>query len=428
MKNISKWVIIILLFNLFFFPLPSTKANVSIDGNIADGEYAQNKVFQDGDYILYWKIDGEMISIAMKAKTIGWVSVGIDPESKMKNADIYIGWVTNAGITELFDTFCSVEMGPHPPDVDQEGTNDIMSFAGKDDGTYTTIEFTRKLDTQDLKDKVIPKLGKLNIMVAYGATDEFKPRHIFRTTNTIDIDPVKEKFIEINAMQAKELIDKSKNLQVLDVSPYWRMGHIPGAINIESNDLLANLDKLDRKKATLVYCHGDAPAIFGANLLIANGFKPVFRLLGNYKAWVDAGYPVEKSLEKIVIRFKIGSLVYSVGPASKTMDSAPLVLDGRTLIPIRYLAEAIGATITWDAKTQKVTIQLGATKIELTIGKNTAEINGISAKIDPDNPKVKPIVIPPGRTMLPLRFVAEQLNCTVAWNPENREITITYPK
>ena len=44
----------------------------------------------------------------------------------------------------------------------------------------------------------------------------------------------------------------------------------------------------------LVYCHVDSVAIQGAQKLVDAGFMKVYRLAGNYKAWVDAGYPIEK--------------------------------------------------------------------------------------------------------------------------------------
>jgi rhodanese-related sulfurtransferase len=404
------------------------KSAQQIDGIINDQEYTQKKVFQNGDFELNWRIDNEIITFAMKAKTNGWISIGIDPEFKMLNADIYIGWVNKDSSTVLYDCFCSVEMGPHPPDTEQGGSNDILTFAGKENGNFTVIEFSRKLDTQDIKDKVIPKTGKVKVMVAYGATDEFSPHHIFRTTDDIEMQSTKTSFIEINVQQAKELIDKANNLQILDASPNWNQGHIPGSINIESNVLQQNLEKLDTKKAILVYSHEDISSVNAANILSSNGFKTVFRLFGNFKAWVDAGYPIEKSAEKIIIRFKINSLTYFVGSVSKTMDSPPIVKDGRTLLPIRYLAEAIGAVVYWDSKTQRITITLNQITIILTIGQSVAIINGQSIKIDPDNPQVKPIVVPPGRTLLPLRFVAERLNCVVSWNQTKQEITITYPK
>ncbi|MBC7195279.1 MAG: copper amine oxidase N-terminal domain-containing protein, partial [Caldisericia bacterium] len=45
--------------------------------------------------------------------------------------------------------------------------------------------------------------------------------------------------------------------------------------------------------------------------------------------------------------------------------------------------------------------------------------------IDPSNPNVKPLIIS-GRTMLPIRFIAENLGCKVDWDPNLKEVKITY--
>jgi len=74
---------------------------------------------------------------------------------------------------------------------------------------------------------------------------------------------------------------------------------------------------------------------------------------------------------------------------------------------------------------KKVTVTLGSNIIELWIGKNTAKVNGISKLIDSTNSKVVPEIIN-GRTMLPLRFVTENLGATVLWNGDTQMITITY--
>lgn len=107
---------------------------------------------------------------------------------------------------------------------------------------------------------------------------------------------VAEGYVEVSAVEAKALIAGTPDLVILDVSPAYAKGHLPGAINHPVGD--GSLDKalpgLDKIKPYLVYCHGDAPSIAGANKLVQAGFKPVYRLKGNYKGWVDAGFPVEK--------------------------------------------------------------------------------------------------------------------------------------
>ena len=99
---------------------------------------------------------------------------------------------------------------------------------------------------------------------------------------------------------------------------------------------------------------------------------------------------------------------------------------GRTVVPIRAIVEALGGTIGWDGTERKVTINFKDTVIELWIGKPQAKVNGETKWIDSNNHSVKPIIVN-GRTMLPLRFVAENLGCKVDWNSNTKTITITYP-
>jgi len=100
---------------------------------------------------------------------------------------------------------------------------------------------------------------------------------------------------------------------------------------------------------------------------------------------------------------------------------------GRTVVPIRAIVEALGGTIDWDGNIRKVTISFKDTTIELWIDNPKAKVDGKETWIDSDNHNVKP-VIQNGRTMLPLRFVAESLGCDVQWNDTAKIITIIYPR
>ncbi len=137
--------------------------------------------------------------------------------------------------------------------------------------------------------------------------------------------------------------------------------------------------------------------------------------------------PVTPPEDEIIIRFFINQSDYYVNGVLNTMDTSPIISGGRTLLPIRYVAEALGATVDWDAGDQRVTIQFQDTTIELWINQNNARVNGVMQQIDPNNAQVTPVILPPGRTMLPLRFVAENLGSSVDWEPIGQEVTITYP-
>jgi hypothetical protein len=130
--------------------------------------------------------------------------------------------------------------------------------------------------------------------------------------------------------------------------------------------------------------------------------------------------------EQAVIVLQIGKSTFTVnGISNGSLDSPPIIKNGRTLVPIRTIIEALKGSIGWDGTTRKATVTLGSTTIELWIGKNVATVNGKNTPIDSTNALVVPEIIS-SRTMLPLRFVSENLGCSVVWATATKTITITY--
>jgi hypothetical protein len=128
-----------------------------------------------------------------------------------------------------------------------------------------------------------------------------------------------------------------------------------------------------------------------------------------------------------VVRLIVGNTSYYVDSQQKNMDNAPIIQENRTLLPIKYIAEAMGAAVDWNNIERKVTITLEGTIVELWIGMNKAKVNGVYKPVDSSNAKVSPIIVEPGRTMLPLRFISENLGAKVDWNSAQKEVTVTYP-
>ncbi len=137
--------------------------------------------------------------------------------------------------------------------------------------------------------------------------------------------------------------------------------------------------------------------------------------------------PKEEKPQKIILLLQIGNKTMYVNNSPQQIDVAPTIIEGRTLLPIRYVVEPLGAKIFWDDVEKRVTIEFKDITIDLWIGKNIAKVNGKYKAIDPNNPKVVPLIIS-GRTMLPVRFVAENLGCDVGWDATTKTVTITYPK
>ena len=144
------------------------------------------------------------------------------------------------------------------------------------------------------------------------------------------------------------------------------------------------------------------------------------------------GVDASPTVNKIVITLHPGNSHMTVNSVSQEIDpgreTKPVIIPkwGRTVVPIRAIVEALGGTIGWDGTERKVTINFNNTVIELWIDNPKAKVNGVAKWIDENNHDVKPI-IKNKRTMLPLRFVAESLGCSVGWEAATKMITITYP-
>jgi hypothetical protein len=89
------------------------------------------------------------------------------------------------------------------------------------------------------------------------------------------------------------------------------------------------------------------------------------------------------------------------------------------MVPMRKIFEILGTEVSWNDKEKKVTETKGKTKIDLTIGSDTAFINVEPIQLE------SPAIIENNRTLIPLRFIAEALDCDVSWEAENRRAIIT---
>lgn len=100
-------------------------------------------------------------------------------------------------------------------------------------------------------------------------------------------------------------------------------------------------------------------------------------------------------------------------------DQAAVMIQGRTMLPLRAIFEALDAKIQWNQKTQTVTAIKDDTTIVLKIGSKIATINNKAVNLDVPGKNLK------GRTMVPVRFVGEALGQEVGWNSKTQTVTIT---
>ena len=103
----------------------------------------------------------------------------------------------------------------------------------------------------------------------------------------------------------------------------------------------------------------------------------------------------------------------------KSMEIAPFTVEGRTMVPVRVIAESFGAQVGWDDATQTATISTDAIDIALTIGSSAATVNGETVTLDVAAMEQN------GRTLVPLRFISEVLGYNVKYVPSTQQIYIT---
>ena len=131
------------------------------------------------------------------------------------------------------------------------------------------------------------------------------------------------------------------------------------------------------------------------------------------------GEDTAEFVDRTVLQMTIGKSVGYVNGLEKALDAAPIIRNSRTMLPVRFVAENLGATVGWDGATSTVTVTTATTKLEIKIGATTAKINGVAVTLD------SPAFIENSRTYLPVRFVAENLGAEVAWDGATSTATLT---
>jgi hypothetical protein len=123
-----------------------------------------------------------------------------------------------------------------------------------------------------------------------------------------------------------------------------------------------------------------------------------------------------------VIQLTIGQLEARVDGRPYSLNTAPYINAevGRTLVPLRFVSEALEAGVAWNPETRQVTITDETKEIILTVGTCEVQVNGVQETID-----CAPVIQPPGHTFVPLRFVSAALGAGVDYDSGRGQVIIT---
>lgn len=138
--------------------------------------------------------------------------------------------------------------------------------------------------------------------------------------------------------------------------------------------------------------------------------------IDNLRAQLPAGS--SSILSNAAMDLTVNSKSAKINGETKSLDVAPMVLNGSTYVPVRVILDAFGGETKWDGASQRVTILRGDRFLEMNVNQKAINQNGKRLTSD-----VAP-VMRNGRTLVPLRLVSEQLGLTVKWEQKTKSITI----
>lgn len=226
------------------------------------------------------------------------------------------------------------------------------------------------------------KDATMGIKLNWDAVEDASYYHIYRSENGGENILIAEK---VNGTSYVDLDIKPDSTYTYVVKPYFE-GTGEGGSDICTNESSATTGS------------GEAPLLPDANGIFGTAKSYILMQIDNPKMDVN------------------GTLV-EVDPGRGT---APILRYDRTMLPVRSVTEAMNGSAQWDADTQKATLNANSATVEMWIGVMDFSANGEMKSMD-----IAPF-IENNRTMLPLRFVAENLNCRVQWINDTREILIVF--
>ena len=259
------------------------------------------------------------------------------------------------------------------------------------DRTYTVADNSNGANILKGLDYLSITPGKFNLVLTTN-----KGENINKEINIAD----PSKYSKFTIDTKSKIIKKGMTLDINAKGEYnnRKIKISPRVINYSFEDMTANVD----------------PNNFKINILDYGRNPKIIAKLGN-KTSTIALYDESTRL----IKMKINDVNYSINGESKKMDAKPFIKNNRTLVPLRFVVEALGGEVNWDGENRLVSVNSNGKNIELKIDSPIIKIDGKDVKID------QAAIIKRDRTYVPIRFIAENLDMVVNYINESREIEIS---
>lgn len=270
-------------------------------------------------------------------------------------------------------------------------------------GALRTCDFPEKGDNPELHAKLVKYIARHPD--ATSQASRYKLRYM-KELHERDFDAVKEEILKNNPVVMSVHVDGSFGKRVNGIEPVT-----PRKVLGDHAICVFGFTTIKDKEYLV------AQNSWGDNGLDGRVYIPRGRKFWECYALTDVGTDIKKKCKELV--FTVDSNMFIQDGTELSTEAKVYIKGDRTFVPVRAAAEAMGATITWDAKTATATLDSEEAIIKLTKGYNIMEVDGKYITMDVA-PEIKN-----NRMMLPIRYIAEVLNCDVSWNDKDRQAIIT---
>ena len=314
-------------------------------------------------------------------------------ERKVVNGLGVFNTTTNTGIISdvKFESDLNTIVGEQLNLKLKSGWDEFLNPIDIKDRTYTVTDNSNGANILNGLSYLSLTPGKYNLSVI---TD--KGENINKEINVADLSA----YTKFNIDTKNKIIKRGMTLS-LDTRGEYKGRKIkisPRVINYSFEDMTASVD----------------PNTFNINIQDYGRNPKIIAKLGDKTSTLSL-YDENTKL----IKMKINDVNYSINGEGKKMDAKPFIKNDRTLVPLRFIVEAIGGEVNWDNDNRLVTVNSKGKTIELPIDSKTIKIDGNDVNID------QAAIIKGDRTFVPIRFIAENLDMVVNYINDTREIEIS---
>lgn len=314
-------------------------------------------------------------------------------ERKVVNGLGVFNTTTNTGVISdvKFESDLNTIVGEQLNLKLKSGWDEFLNPIDIKDRTYTVTDNSNGANILNGLSYLSLTPGKYNLSVI---TD--KGENINKEINVADLSA----YTKFNIDTKNKIIKRGMTLSLDSKGEYngRKVKISPRVINYSFEDMTASVD----------------PNTFNINIQDYGRNPKIIAKLGDKTSTLSL-YDENTKL----IKMKINDVNYSINGESKKMDAKPFIKNDRTLVPLRFIVEAIGGEVNWDNDNRLVTVNSKGKTIELPIDSKTIKIDGQDVSID------QAAIIKGDRTFVPIRFIAENLDMVVNYINDTRVIEIS---